>query len=350
MNPHEYYSPPTVGILASVTRSQKGFPVGKETKIIKEKFAMAKKYGINLFIFYPDGINWKNKTIIGCQFISSTGKKGYWVKRTFPFPDIVYNRIRDRQIEKQPPIKQLLRRLYDDPNIKLLNRRFFDKWEVYKVLLSDPTTSDMVPRTRLLSSANLKHYLSRRSMVYIKPRRNNAARGIVKVVRTPGVYLYCQAQSSPPQWERRVCFDGLWRQLRVFIKNPNNYVVQMGIDLCKVDERIVDFRAQVQKDGNGEWVFTGIEARLAQKGRIATTGSVYGTRVSFKKTINNISRSEDFKSGINEQLAHLYQAVPQVLEKKLGLSLAVLSIDIGIDTNGKVWIIEVSSKPEPFAS
>lgn len=344
---------PVIGVLVSISRSvHNGFPIGRETKIVKEKFAMARKYGINLFLFYANDVNWCNKTIRGYVYIIGEGKKGYWARRTFDFPDIIYNRIRDRNIEKQLKVKQLLNKFRLDPDIKLLNRRFFDKWDVYKVLLSDPATFEMVPQTRLLSGINLNYLLSKGSGVYIKPRRNNAARGIIKVDQTfPYFYRYCRAQSSPPIWESSISFTSLWAELRGLIKKPNNYVVQRSIDLCQIDGRILDFRAQVQKDGWGEWAFTGAEARLAQKGRISTTGLVYGTRMSFKKAIDRISQgSEDFKNNINSQLTFLYQHVPQVLEKSLESSLAVLSIDIGIDTNGKVWVIEVSSKPEPFVS
>jgi hypothetical protein len=310
---------------------------------------MAKKYGITMFLFYPNDVSWEYKTINGYVFISNAGKKGYWIRRTFAFPDIIYNRIHNRTIERQSKVKQLLKRFGDNPNIKLLNRRFFDKWEVYEALLSDPTTADIVPPTRLLSSANLRHYLGNRSVAFLKPRRNNAARGIFKVIRTSHIYRYSQAQGAPPRWEKHIGFSNLWRQLRIFIKNPHDYMVQRGINLCKVDGRVLDFRAQVQKDGNGDWVFTGMEARLAARGRFVTTGIIYGTRVSIKKALNKISKgSEDFKCSINSQLAHIYHHVPMVLERKLGLSLAVLSIDIGIDAHGKVWIIEVSSKPEAF--
>lgn len=47
-------------------------------------------------------------------------------------------------------------------------------------------------------------------------------------------------------------------------------------------------------------------------------------------------------------MSDIYDSVPRVLDKKLGLSLAVLSIDIGIDVNGRAWIIEVSSKSDSF--
>lgn len=351
-HPFNHSFAPAVGVLVSVKRGRpNGPPIGREVKFLKEKLAMAEKYGINLFVFYPEEVNWTNRTITGYVWPAGV-QKGYWARRVFDFPDIIYNRIRNRIFEKQPGVKLLLNKLSNEPQIRLLNRRFFDKWEVYQILLNNPISADLVPSTRLLSSSNLKHYLDTGSAVYIKPRHNNAARGIIKVVRTPAsVFKFCHAQSSPPRWKISSHFSDLWRHLRISIMEPGNYVVQSGINLCRVDGRILDFRVQVQKDGRGEWVFTGIEARLAQKGRIATTGSAYGTRVASKEIINKIARgSEDFENRIYEQLNYLYGNVPRVLEQGLGWPLAVLSIDLGIDREGKVWIIEASSKPEPFAA
>jgi hypothetical protein len=342
---------PVVGILSTVRRSyNKYFPVGNEARILIEKFAMAKQYGLIMFLFYPDDVSWENMTIRGYTLSSDKDKKGPWVRRTFPFPDVVYNRIRNRNIEKQPRVKQLLKRFDNNPNTQLINKRFFDKWEVNKALLNDPDTLAMVPQTSLLSARNLKRYLDKYSIVFIKPRDNNAARGIIKVIReTSNIYNYCQAESSPPDWKKCISFSDLWNQLSILIKKPDNYLVQTGINLCRLDGRIFDLRAQIQKDGNGQWVFTGIEVRVAARTRFVTTGFIYGKRMSFDKVINIVSGgSEAFKSRVNSQLSYLYKYVPRVLEKDLGLSLAVLSIDIGLDVHGKIWVIEVSSKPEPF--
>ncbi len=341
----------TVGILSTMACPRTSSLMNTEIKTIKEKFAMAKKHGIEMFLFFPEDVNWKNTTIKGYVFISIAGKKGFWRRRTFAFPDIIYNRIHRRTHELQPRVKKLLTRFRNNPNVILLNERFFDKWEVYNALLNDPTTVDVVPPTRLLSYANLRDYLDQGSVVFLKPRRNNAARGIFKVIRTPNIYRFSQATGAPPSWEKHIRFRDLWRQLRISIKNRHSYTVQKGINLCRVDGRVLDFRIQVQKDGNGDWVYTGGEARLAVSGRFVTTGIVYGTRLSVKKALDKISKgSDDFKNSINWQLKHILIHVPIVLERKLGLPLAVLSIDIGIDTHGKVWIIEVSSRPEAFVA
>ncbi|MDD3365610.1 MAG: YheC/YheD family protein, partial [Syntrophomonas sp.] len=236
-----------------------------------------------------------------------------------------------------------------DPNIQLFNTRFLDKWEVHQALVSNPTTSEMVPPTSLLSSINLKGFLDKYSEVFIKPRNNNAGRGIIKVIYdTSNIYNYSQSDTSPPKWRKCASFSNLWNHLINLIQNPDKYIVQTGIDLCRLDEQVFDLRAQVQKDGNGQWVFTGVNVRVATGNRFVTYPKV-GKRVTFDKVIDIASKgSEAFQRYVNVQLWDLYHYVPRVLEKELDLSLGILSIDIGIDIHGRTWLIEVSSKSDSF--
>lgn len=131
----------TVGVLSTVRLNTiNGLPDGKEAKIFEEQFSMAKEYGISMFLFFGDGVNWLNRTIYGYTFIPATRNRGHWIRKNFPFPDVVYNRIRSRIIEKQSAIIQLLKKFDQDTHIKLFNTRFLDKWEVYEALAKDPFT------------------------------------------------------------------------------------------------------------------------------------------------------------------------------------------------------------------
>jgi len=343
-------SAPVVGILSTVKLSSTtGFPLGKEARIFQEKFAIAKQYGIIMFLFYADDIDWINKTINGYQFITDVGMKEHWERTIFPFPDVVYNRIRYRNVEKQPNVRQLLKFFDRDSHIKLFNTRFLDKWEVHEALVSDPTTSKMVPPTMLFSDVNLKHLLNEYSEVFIKPRNNNAGREIIKIVRNNSdIFSYCQSASSPPSWIQCSSFSNLCNHLSILIQNPNNYIVQTGIDLCRLEKQVFDLRAQVQKNGQGQWVFTGMNVRVATGNRFVTYPKAV-KRAPFDKVVAIVTGgSEVFRNKIYSQLSNLYYNVPRVLDENLGLSLAILSIDIGMDIHGKPWIIEVSSKSDSF--
>jgi len=342
---------PRVAVLSTVRlSSQDGLPTGKEARVLEEQFSMAKRYGISMFIFHWDRVSWLKRSIKGYTYISGVEKTGHWVRKTFAFPDVVYNRILSRNIENLSAVKQLLNKFDHDPDIHLFNSRFLDKWEVYEVLANNPLTSGMVPPTRLLSSVDLEGFLDTYSEVFIKPRNNNAGRGIIKVVQKSSNIYFCHAESPSPQWHTCSSFYDLYRQLSTTIKKPGNYMVQTGLDLAKLNGRVFDARAQVQKNGNGQWVFTGITVRVATRNRFVTYDKYsLNKSVSFTKAIAKVTRgAEATKASINTQLQDLYNLVPRVLEKDMGLSLAVLSIDIGIDAHGKVWIIEVSSKSDSF--
>jgi hypothetical protein len=341
---------PLIAVLSTVRLNPlNGFPKGKEARIFQEKFALAKQYGLEIFLFFADDVNWINRSIRGYAFVTSTDNKGYWIRKTFPFPDVVYNRIRSRTIEKHPKLKRLLNYFNNDPNIKLFNTRFLDKWEVHQSLANNPITSKMVPPTSLLSPKNLKGLLDKYSTIFIKPRNNNAGRGIIKIIcDNSNTYTFAQSDTYPPEWKKCTSFSNLWNHLINLIQNPDDHIVQTGIDLCKIDGQVFDLRAQVQKDGKGQWVFTGVNVRIATGNRFVTYPKT-GKRVSFDKVIDVIADdSQEFKLGINSQLSELYHYVPRVLEKDLGLSLGILSIDIGLDIHGKPWIIEVSSKSDSF--
>jgi hypothetical protein len=342
----------SLGIMVSAKLASSSEAAARSERILKEKSAEAKKYGIDMFVFYPGGVCWEKHTIEGYKYTSDPIKNSQWVKKSFPFPDVIYNRIHSRRLESKPKVKRLLRKFENNTQIKLFNSRYLDKWEVYRTLQNDIAASVMVPLTRLLTYSNLATILSNSREVFIKPRNNNAARGIVKIIKkSPDTYIYSKAGSTEPVWAKCCSLNSLWHKLKTMVVTPNEYLVQAGIDLCRINGRVVDFRAQIQKNGLGHWVFTGMEARVAQKSNFVTTGINYGKIISGDKAIKAIfDGSVNHRQMLDLQLQYLISRVPACLEKNLDIALAVLSIDIGLDKNGKLWIIEVSSKPEPFVN
>lgn len=340
----------TLGIMISNQLTGKSDLSRRSQKTLIEKFAYAYKYGINMFVFYPDDVCWEKHSIQGYIYVPEPDKRGIWVKNTFPFPDVIYNRIHNRKLENKPQVKRLLRKFENNQNIKFLNSRYLDKWEVFHTLQNDMAASLMAPFTKLLTYSNLAYVLSNTNEVFIKPRNNNAARGIIKIIKkSPGTYIYSKAGSAVPVWIMCHSFKSLCTRIRNEVVTPNSYIVQAGIDLCRINGRVIDFRAQVQKNRLGQWVFTGMEARVAQKSSFVTTGINYGKIIPVNKAIKAIfDGSVNYQQMLDLQLQYLISKVPACLEKNLNIALAVLSIDIGLDKNGKLWIIEASSKPEPF--
>ena len=143
-------------------------------------------------------------------------------------------------------------------------------------------------------------------------------------------------------------YNRLNSKLRQNIGYQKRYLIQQGIELARLRGRVFDLRAQAQKDRRGEWVLTGVGVRVAAQNRFVTHVPNGGSRADFDKVIKEVFDSSKIQSSIEQELNSIGSIVPQVLEDGLKISLGILSLDIGVDTSGKLWILEINSKPARF--
>ncbi|MEN6460845.1 MAG: YheC/YheD family protein [Syntrophomonas sp.] len=334
---------PLVGILTNRDKHAI-YPAGKNAKIFKEMFSAARNQGVFLFEFYPEGVNIKNKTIKG----HSIDRLGKFYSSTFPFPDVVYNRIRYRVIENGKDVKRVLKIFETVPGVNVFNTRFLNKLEVYRVLKKNPSTAGIIPETALYNTNSLKYFLGKYGTIYLKPIANSRGKGIIKLGRgASGTYYVQHAAKAYSDYHPNLTQAHL--KMKQYGLKPMRYLVQKAIPLATYRGRPFDLRVQVQKDAHGKWMLTGVGARVAGPNRIVTHVPNGGTAKAFDSVINEaFKESFSINNDINKQLLYITGVVPEALEKGLKLELAILSMDIGIDNNGKLWLIEVNSKPASF--
>jgi hypothetical protein len=342
---------PIVGILSTVPLEPRtNLPKGKEAALFKEMFALAKNQGILMFLFYANGINWGKKNVQGYTVANGTKTRNQWVAGTFPIPDIVYNRIRYRRIEKLSPVQKILQTLSNHPDIHLVNSRFLEKWEVYKALKSRAELSTFLPVTQPYNQKNLSAFIDKFSEVFIKPRSSSVGKGIIKVTQKPGgKFLYQYANRRRAMVSKTTTGEALFNKLKKHMDEDKDYLLQQGIDLARYKGDVFDLRTLVQKNGKGRWELTGIGVRIAAPNNFLTHVPNGGRTASFRDIMYQVfGSSNTVRRQIDSQIESIVKYLPECLEKKLNLSLAVLSIDIGVDSAGKLWIIEVNSKPASF--
>ncbi len=334
-------SPVTVGVLT--TANKKGLPGGEKQRLLKEMVDYGKKQNIFIFFFFAQGVNWRKRRITGYVW---TGKQ--WRKGLFLFPDIIYNRIRFRNIESQARVKQLLRQFERDPSIYLFNSRFLNKWEVYKALRIKKSTAKWLPETVRFNHKSLTTMVKKYPAVFLKYSYGSLGKGIIKVKRlSDNQFAYAVAKKGGSKWKKCSSPNTLYRQLHYLSENA--YLVQRGIDLARYKGKIFDLRTQFQKNRAGEWVLTGVAVRVAGKNRFVTHIPNGGRAAAYNDVMNEVFGSTSLtRRQVDEQLEQIRSIVPTALEKELRLCLAVLSLDIGVDKNGRLWIIEINSKPASF--
>lgn len=335
---------PVVAVLTT-GEPNKPVPTGKKARLFKELIIQGWKEGVFIYNFYPHDVLWGRKLIRGY----SCTPQGKWISGYYPFPDVIYNRVLYRSIEKQRQVQHLLKRFDQHPDIYLFNRRFLNKWEVSRVLGEDSRTQQWMPETRTYTSSNLRLMLLQYRELFLKPCNSSKGQGIVKIEKTlERKYRFARTEWKGKNWIKVASVTELNHRLNQQIGSLKHYIIQQGISLARIEGRIFDLRTQSQKNSQGDWVLTGIGARIAAKNRFVTHVPNGGSRANFNEVLRAVFSSAALRSSVEQELRKICRIVPEVLEQGLDIPLGILSLDIGVDSYGRLWILEVNSKPASF--
>lgn len=289
--------------------------------------------------------------------LKQTKQRGYvyqrssksWVQRLMPFPNIIYNRIPNREIERTSHVRSKLAACRKDPRITIFNPYFFNKWELFKWLKAS-TAKAYLPHTRRLSGPEtLEKMLMRHQFLYLKPESGKAGKGIMMISHKPEstlpYRLNIQEKTSSTTYNC-VNFNKLWARISLEIdKTP--YIVQQGIQLATYRNRKFDLRALIQKNMVGQWEMTGLGARVAGSTSI-TTHVPRGGRIDEPSKLLAYAFNANESHSIVEKVSKAVVTIASQIEKHSKHRLGEMSMDIGIDTSGNVWFFEANSKPMKF--
>ncbi|QHW30737.1 YheC/YheD family protein [Paenibacillus rhizovicinus] len=220
-----------------------------------------------------------------------------------------------------------------------IGRQLASKWAKTEALLSHAQIAPHIPPTRMFTKDNLSSMLSQHSMVVIKPVKGAGGHGVIKVSREGGSYKYTYYSKT----NRFQSFDGLYQSLNARRGN-RRYLIQKGIRLATIAGRPIDYRVKYVKQPAGNWSITAIVGRLAKPGLFVTNICRGGTLLSGSEGIRR-SFSSAKVGPKKREMRMLTQLSTQVLEGRFP-GIGQLGFDYGIDTNGKIWIFEVNTRPQ----
>jgi hypothetical protein len=190
--------------------------------------------------------------------------------------------------------------------------------------------------------------LQRYGLVYLKPVRGKAGRGIMKIELTHSEFPYRlhiqQKQKSRISAHRSMMDLGTKLKQRIGLEE---YIVQQGIHLAKFNNRAFDLRVLVQKNAKGVWSLTGIGARIAGDFSI-TTHVPRGGSIDKPRKLLNITFGNIIGNRILQQVKISAYAIAKQIEKAAKQTFGEMSLDLGIDTSGQIWFFEANSRPMKF--
>lgn len=328
---------PILGVLVqSIQNKEPKNPFGKFTVFAHEVNEKAHKKGVYPYFFTFDGIDFHNEHIKGWTLINNK-----WVSKIFPIPNVIYNRISSRKLERKllPQIKTFQLKY----KFIFFNNNFLNKWEVYQIL-KNTSIKNIMPKTILFSgSKSIKAMLNYYTSIYLKPTDGALGRGIIKIEKKQKNYIVQSCHAQGAVVKNFSNFNNMYKYLLPRISSKK-YLVQQGLVLLNYQNRPIDFRILVQKNSYGIWSVSSMVARIAKDQSIVSNLAQGGTQSRVMNTIN-LADPILAKKITKNQFRKTALTIAKNLESTSSAHFAEFGIDLGLDNVGKLWLLEVNSKP-----
>ncbi|NOV01266.1 YheC/YheD family endospore coat-associated protein [Paenibacillus planticolens] len=306
----------------------------------------AAREGLDVVVFSPNRIDWKGQTVRGYSFETETKE---WVSKLFPLPSLIYDRCFFSNKSSYDHYLHQVKKLRETPLIRFLGYGLGGKWEVGQMMQKDSTLSRYLPETNLLTSgSDLRDWFLTKNDVFLKPQGGSQGKGALhlrKINAMDGsIAFHVKGRNAHNGLVERHFqhFDSCWHWLRSRI-GTRPYLMQEYLHLQSSEGMAYDIRSLVQKNGSGLWESTGMAVRIGKPGSI--TSNLHGGGTAEEVPAFLTREFGENKAGeLMATVAMLSTRIPPILESHHG-RLAELGIDFGIDALGRVWILEVNSKP-----
>lgn len=332
----EVYSRPVMAVLVT-SRSISGFKKQIANPRIQLLVDANNEVNTTLYFFSIKEVNLREQKISG-YFWHKTDKR--WLHRDFPFPDILYIRC---EISKRytQTLKELSNYITKN-NGKLITHYPFNKWQLYQILNQDPVMKRYLPATRTFKQPDdIKNMLQRYKVIYLKSHFGKKGENVLRVEALPGGgYQYSYYRNEQLTAMTVSDFQALLNVVKTFFQE-REFLIQQGIEMMKLNDRLIDMRAELQYNGDGLLEIVGISVRQGQPGSpITTHGDAFRFEDFFVKRMGYSNEQlETLRLAVHEFLFNVYKYLEDNYSK-----YPEIGIDFATDDNNNIWFIEANAR------
>ncbi|MDP5274398.1 YheC/YheD family endospore coat-associated protein [Chengkuizengella axinellae] len=324
----------------------------KDQTFYKNLCKFGQKLKITIFIFAINQINWEENLVVGAIYT----KNEKWIKKFYSIPSLIYDRCFFKTKEQYLLYRTQLKKLFMLQKVQFLGNRLMDKWSVFHVLKSEPFMKKYLPKTELYHNPwKLQQTFLNQKQFILKPISGSQGKGILHVEKQIHMKNDQEKSSNQESYvvkgrdKKNNCINITYNDFRSFVKHIQSfihnrkYIIQEYLHLKTTSNTTFDIRALVQKNGSGEWQFTGMGVRCGQDGSL--TSNLHGG--GFVKEVHPFlikEYGEESAFNMIQEINEINRKLPHILENHFG-RLSELGIDFGIDLSGNIWFLEANSKP-----
>jgi glutathione synthase/RimK-type ligase-like ATP-grasp enzyme len=332
---------PLIGVMMSrAFPQQPDRPFGNTTAFCRELVDAAKLQGAFVYFFPPDGIGTSYSTIQGWTFA------GGWKQGTFPVPDVLHNRLTSRKLENLANVQKLFTESKSRYGTQVFNEKYLDKTEVFDALKQDSSLHRYLPESYAFTGYDtLISMAAKHRILFLKPIRGSLGKGIIRLSKTETGSYACQY--SETNGTRRIVYPSLAKVYAVISKQlkRQRFQIQQGLQIATVGGRPVDYRALVQKGLSGEWDITSIVGRIAGANHFVSNLAKGGSIAPAKNAIAHSSIPSSRQGKVLAELRRAALHIAKGVESAIDAHFGELGVDLAFDKTGRVWLLEVNSKP-----
>ncbi|GED70145.1 hypothetical protein BRE01_38470 [Brevibacillus reuszeri] len=320
-----------IGIMLDWGIMQKGINGDKSYERLPYYVEIGKELGLEPVFFHPSHVLPGEEKVKGYFWNGSR-----LVPRLVHIPRVIHNRVLTGDGRSRSTIQRLSRKktVFNGLVVR-------DKRKVHQMLWKNQQLRQYLPHTVPYTSEQLRHFLDKYRIVYVKPSIGSVGIGVARIERNGNEYRFISSKK-----QRTLNRNQLLAVVRKWVGNKR-FLIQQGIALARYHGKTFDIRVSVQKNAEREWTVSGMVAKVANQQNKLSNLSRGGRAVSL---------SEAIKGGF------LPEAHPEIMEKisqaavKIAKqysqhfqSLADLGMDMGIDDKGNPYLIEVNVRDQRYS-
>ncbi|MFD1064421.1 YheC/YheD family protein [Oceanobacillus locisalsi] len=284
--------------------------------------------GVDIFYFSPKDVDVNKSRIKGLLY-----KDGKWKSIKAKIPRIID--VNSNCLKHKKVIKHLRKHAHLTEN----GRNRISKLSLQEQLQEDDDYQTFtIPTRQCASFSDIETFLEEYTAIVLRPVHNNQADGVYKVtkVRPEQYILDYQNTSVEVSYEELITFC----DNEILIKD---YIVQKYIDSVTPEGNAFDWRIHFEKTGHGNWRIISNQIRIGLNQTLTTNwkkgGGMMDTDIFMKLKYG--SEAEIKQEQVKECGLQLAAKIESIRET----TLATLSIDLGIDHNGDIFIFDANDAP-----
>lgn len=210
----------------------------------------------------------------------------------------------------------------------------------HKFMMTSKGLVSSLPHTERMNKESFLSFLKRYGHIVVKPSNGSGGAGVIQITSKGNGHYHVQYGTH-----QKTIRGTLPTYAFIQGKAKGVYLVQQGINLATINGRRFDLRVMVQKNKKSQWEVTGILAKIAGSGYFITNiVRSKGRAIPLEAAIVKSNVQGASLQKINKRIHKLAIGAVKVLQHHYPIH--TVGIDMGVDTSGKVWIIEANFVPD----